>query len=251
MSNFGNVFAPAGLEDGDSIVNKLAAEYELIEPHEIIADALTRPLFSVPAVVSSFGAESVVLLHLVAQVKPDIPILLVDTGKLFGETLRYRDRLQHLLGLEDVRTIAPRKKDVDDADPMGALNRTDPDACCDVRKTQPLNRLLSPFNSWISGRKRHQSSLRARMPIVEIVGRKAKLNPLANWSREKLNEHIVKHRLPEHPLMKDGYLSIGCISCSERVQPGEDPRAGRWANFEKTECGIHLPASNYEKKPRE
>ncbi|MEZ5919987.1 MAG: phosphoadenylyl-sulfate reductase [Parvularculaceae bacterium] len=226
---------------------ELSARYEALDPRDIIADALERPLFVAPAIVSSFGADSVVLLHLAAQIRPNIPVIFIDTGKLFGETLRYRDRLQHLLGLEDVRTIGPRKSHVDETDPMGALNRTDPDACCAVRKTQTLQRALTPFDSWINGRKRHQSTLRAQMPIVEIADNRAKLNPLANWSREEIKEYFVAHRLPEHPLVKEGYLSIGCLPCSDRVKPGDDPRSGRWSNFEKAECGIHIPAT--PKKP--
>lgn len=228
-------------QSAESAAEALSARYERMDPRDMIADALSQPHFSRPAVVSSFGADSVVLLHLVALTRPDLPVLFIDTGKLFGETLRYRDRLQHFLGLEDVRTVAPKKVDIDERDPMGALNRTDPDACCAVRKTAALQRALEPFDSWISGRKRHQSALRAHMAIVEIVDGRVKLNPLANWSPERIKEHFIEHRLPEHPLVKDGYLSIGCLPCSERARPGDDPRAGRWSNFEKTECGIHLP----------
>ncbi|HNS87127.1 MAG TPA: phosphoadenylyl-sulfate reductase [Parvularculaceae bacterium] len=219
----------------------LSARFEGLHPRDIIAEALASPLFSNPAVVSSFGSESAVLLHMIAEAAPAMPVLFIDTGKVFGETLRYRDRLQHFLGLEDVRTVGPRKADVDAADPIGALNRTDPDACCAVRKTAAINRALEPFNSWISGRKRHQSALRAAMDIVEIADGRAKLNPLANWSREDIKAHVIENRLPDHPLLREGYLSIGCMPCSDRVKPGDDPRSGRWTSFEKTECGIHLP----------
>jgi len=225
----------------NNLAAKLSDRYETFEPSQIIKDALNQTLFHRPAVVSSFGADSVVLLHMIAEIQPDIPVLFIDTGKLFGETLRYRDRLQHLLGLEDVRTIAPRKTEVDAEDPVGTLNSSNPNACCAVRKTAALARRLEPFDSWISGRKRHQSSLRAKMKIVEFTDGRAKLNPLANWSQDQIKDYFFVHRLPEHPLVKEGYLSIGCLPCSDRVKPGVDPRQGRWSNFEKTECGIHLP----------
>ena len=230
--------APASIVEN---AEALSQRYESMQPVDILSDALETTIFSRPAVVSSFGAESVVLLHMIAGIAPDLPVLFIDTGKIFGETLRYRDRVQHFLGLEDVRTVGPQKAIVDEADPIGALNRTDPDACCAVRKAAALNRALAPFDSWISGRKRHQSALRSQMSIVEIVDGRAKLNPLANWSREEIKNHLIENRLPDHPLVREGYLSIGCMPCSERVKPGDDPRSGRWTSFEKTECGIHLP----------
>jgi len=248
-NNTGKPEVSAAAVDRVSDAFELSTRYEKLDPHDIIADALEQPLFVAPAIVSSFGADSVVLLHLASQIRPDLPVIFIDTGKLFGETFRYRDRLQHLLGLEDVRTIGPRKAHLEETDPIGALNRTDPDTCCAVRKTQALQRALTPFDSWINGRKRHQSTLRAQMQIVENADGRVKLNPLANWSRDKIKEYFVTHRLPEHPLVKEGYLSIGCLPCSERVKPGDDPRSGRWSNFEKVECGIHVPATS--KKPRD
>lgn len=241
MSNGSGLMTSEEALDKAGQAAALSRRYERLDPREMTADALRSPLFSRPALVSSFGAESVVLLHVISVVAPDMPVIFIDTGKLFGETLRYRDRVQHFLGLEDVRTVAPRKSDVDERDPMGSLNRTSPDECCALRKTATLQRALEPFDSWISGRKRHQSAIRSEMAIVEFADGRAKLNPLANWSRDEIKAHLIEHRLPDHPLVRENYLSIGCFPCSERVRPGDDPRSGRWSSFEKTECGIHQP----------
>ena len=192
------------------------------------------------AVVSSFGSESAVLLHLVAEIDPATPVLFLNTGKLFGETLRYRDRLQELLGLTDLRAIGPHPRDRGTLDPDGALWSKDPDACCNVRKTGPLSRALEGFDAWITGRKRFQTDSRADMDPVEMVGARYRINPLADWTQADLEKYMVEHHLPTHPLVRDGYLSIGCMSCTSRVQAGEDPRAGRWRGQDKTECGIHL-----------
>lgn len=192
------------------------------------------------AVVSSFGSESAVLLHLVAEIDPATPVLFLNTGKLFGETLRYRDRLQELLGLTDLRAIGPHPRDRSSLDPDGALWSKDPDACCNFRKTVPLSRAMEGFDAWITGRKRFQTDNRADMDSVEMVGARYRINPLADWTQADLENYMIEHHLPAHPLVRDGYLSIGCMSCTSRVQAGEDPRAGRWRGQDKTECGIHL-----------
>lgn len=191
------------------------------------------------AVISSFAAESVVLLHQVAQVDPETPVLFLNTGKLFAETLRYRDRLQELLGLTDIRTIGPHPADRDRIDPDGVLWSRDPDACCHFRKVVPLRKAIAGFAAVITGRKRFQTTQRAVMETIEIADGRFRFNPLTNWTRPELTDYIAAHNLPVHPLAEDGFLSIGCMPCTRRVQSGEDYRAGRWAGFEKTECGIH------------
>ncbi len=191
------------------------------------------------AVVSSFGTESAVLLALVAEADPAIPVLFLDTGKMFGETLRYRDTLTAHLGLTDVRTIRPDPADLG-ADADGLLFQRDADACCHIRKTLPLERALGGFDAWITGRKRFQSSTRAALPLFEADAGRIKLNPLATWDRARLDEEFARRALPRHPLEEDGFLSIGCYTCTERVAPGADPRSGRWAGQAKTECGIHV-----------
>ncbi|HET7086163.1 MAG TPA: phosphoadenylyl-sulfate reductase [Rhizomicrobium sp.] len=192
------------------------------------------------AVISSFGAESAVLLHLVAAIDPDTPILFLNTGKLFGETLRYRDRLQHLLGLTDVRSIAPGGRELEATDPDGTLWSRDPNACCGVRKVRPLQKALAGFDAQITGRKRFQTQSRAAMPQVEYFEGRFRFNPLAEWGPDDLAAYMIRHGLPAHPLVQDGFSSIGCQPCTHRPVPGEDARSGRWPGLEKDECGIHL-----------
>jgi len=191
------------------------------------------------ALVSSFGSESAVLLHLLAQVDPNAPVLFLNTGKLFGETLRYRDRLQDQLGLGDVRSLAPHPIDRATRDPEGTLWSRDPDACCNFRKIVPLKRALQGFDAQITGRKRFQTRDRAAMQTVELFEGRFRFNPLAAWSQADLDSYMAAHDLPRHPLVDDGYPSIGCMPCTRRVTTGESYRAGRWSGLDKDECGIH------------
>jgi phosphoadenosine phosphosulfate reductase len=191
------------------------------------------------AVVSSFGSESAVLLHLVAQVEPATPILFLNTGKLFGETLRYRDRLQDELGLTDIRAIGPHPIARAQRDPDGTLWSRDTDACCGFRKAEPLNRVLFGFDAVITGRKQFQTVARIAMQPVEFFGGRYRINPLWNWTRDDLDSYFDQHRLPKHPLVDDGYASIGCIPCTRRLETGEIYREGRWSGLAKDECGIH------------
>jgi len=191
------------------------------------------------ALVSSFGSESAVLLHLLAGVDPNVPVLFLNTGKLFGETLRYRDRLQDLLGLGDLRSLAPNQQERAARDPGGTLWSQDPDACCAMRKVMPLKRALEGFEAQITGRKRFQTRDRAAMQSVEFFEGRFRFNPLADWSQPDLDAYMNVHKLPRHPLVEDGYPSIGCMPCTRRVQAGEGYREGRWSGLDKDECGIH------------
>lgn len=191
------------------------------------------------ALVSSFGAESAVLLHLVAKIDPTTPVIFLDTGKLFGETLRHRDRLVAMLGLRDVRTVEPDGAAIDVADPDGVLWRDNPDLCCRLRKVEPLAQALAGFDAWITGRKRFQTVGRAGLPTVESADGKVKINPLLAWDEARLEAYRVAHGLPPHPLVEDGYRSIGCMPCTDRVVSGGSYRDGRWVGRAKTECGIH------------
>jgi phosphoadenosine phosphosulfate reductase len=190
-------------------------------------------------VVSSFGSESVVLLHLMAQADPTTPVLFLNTGKLFGETLRYRDRLQDELGLTDLRNIGPHPDDRAKYDPDGTLWSKSTDACCNFRKVVPLRRALEGFSAQITGRKKFQTNARATMEAVEYFEGRFRFNPLAEWTLADLEAYETKHNLPRHPLVEDGYPSIGCIPCTRRVAAGEGYRDGRWAGLDKDECGIH------------
>ena len=191
------------------------------------------------AVVSSFGSESAVLLHLVAAIDPNTPVLFLNTGKLFGETLRYRDRLQEQLGLGDIRSLAPHPVERAGRDPDGTLWSRDTDACCNFRKVLPLKRALEGFAAQITGRKRFQTAERATIMPIEYFEGRFRFNPLADWSLADLEGYRNKHDLPRHPLVDDGYPSIGCMPCTRRVQVGESYRDGRWSGLEKDECGIH------------
>ena len=193
------------------------------------------------AVVSSFGAESVVLLHMTAQIAPATPIIFLDTEMLFKETLQYQRDVADTLGLTDVRVITPARDQTLIHDVDGLLHQADVAACCHLRKVKPLADALAPFDGWISGRKRFQSGTRATLPLFEKDGRKIKVNPLAQWTPEQIAEYMDRHNLPRHPLVAQGYPSIGCMPCTTRVSDHEDARSGRWRDTAKTECGIHFP----------
>ena len=227
-----------------SRLEQLQADYNELAALDLLRVMTQQEFPGRIAVVSSFGAESAILLHLLAQVDPTVPVLFLNTGKLFGETMRYRDRLQERLGLTDLRAIGPHPADRDKLDPDGVLWSRNPDACCDFRKTVPLSRALEGFDAWITGRKRFQTQERADMAPVEQVGDKFRINPLSNWTQRDLDAYMKDHRLPAHPLVREGYLSIGCMACTSKVAPGEDPRAGRWRGQDKNECGIHLETFN-------
>jgi phosphoadenosine phosphosulfate reductase len=192
------------------------------------------------AIVSSFGAESAVLLHLAAGVDPAVPVIFIDTRRLFPETLAYRDALIRRLGLTDVRTIGPTASDEERLDPRGALFATDPDRCCHFRKVVPLASELQPFAAWVSGRKRHQAVTRSALPIFEADAAHLKVNPLATWTPQHIAAYARAHDLPAHPLVARGYPSIGCMPCTTPVNASEDGRAGRWRDQDKIECGIHV-----------
>lgn len=193
------------------------------------------------AVVSSFGAESAVMLHLAAQVSPDIPVLFLDTGMLFGQTLDYRKSLAARFGLTDVRDLRPAFADLAVTDPKSDLWRTDTGACCNIRKVLPLDRALEGFSGWVTGRKRFHGADRLRLAVVEDAEGQIKFNPLANWSKAELDAYVAEHQLPAHPLVAQGFPSIGCWPCTKPVDdPNADVRAGRWQGQDKTECGIHV-----------
>ncbi len=212
---------------------------------EMLTSVLTDGLAGDVAVVSSFGAESAVLLHLVSRIDPALPVLFLETGKHFPETLAYRDLLVERLGLKDLRNLTPDAEALKAKDESGLRWSYDPDGCCEIRKVQPLAKAVLGFDATITGRKGFQSSLRANLPRFEIDSSDAqgrlKINPLIDWSPETIAAYVAEHGLPPHPLVAEGYPSIGCSPCTSKVSDGEDPRAGRWRGWDKTECGIHVP----------
>jgi phosphoadenosine phosphosulfate reductase len=227
---------------------ELNARLRNATPQEVLRAALEAYPGRI-ALVSSFGSESAVLLHMLAEIDRDAPVLFLDTGQLFGQTLDYRKSLTERLGLTDVRDLRPAFQDLAVNDPKADLWKTDTDLCCNIRKVQPLDRVLMPdFDAWITGRKRFQGASRMNLPVVEAGAEgKIKFNPLASWSKADLDAYMAEHDLPPHPLVEFGYPSVGCWPCTrpvEAVGEASDIRSGRWAGSDKTECGIHTPRAS-------
>lgn len=224
---------------------RLNARFEAASTQNMLAGVIGDGLVGDVAVVSSFGAESAVLLHLIAEVDPSIPVLFLDTGKHFAETRGYRDALAERLGLRDLRLLAPDPSELAQSDESGLRWSYDPDGCCEIRKVRPLAKALSGFDASFTGRKAFQSSTRAALPRFEIdvsdAAGRLKINPLIDWSAEHIVAYFDAHDLPRHPLVARGFPSIGCEPCTHAVKDGEDPRSGRWKGWDKTECGIHNP----------
>ena len=232
------------VESEPSVADRLNAELRDAQPLEILARA-HQMYGDKLALVSSFGAESAVLLHLAAQVDPGIAVLFLDTGMLFGQTLDYRKSLAAKLGLTGSRDLRPTFADLATQDPRSDLWRTSVDACCNIRKVVPLDNALKDYSAWITGRKRFQGGDRLRLRVVEEGDDgQVKFNPLANWSREQIEAYTLENDIPPHPLVAQGFPSIGCWPCTKPVEAGADPRSGRWAGQEKTECGIHVARSS-------
>jgi phosphoadenosine phosphosulfate reductase len=220
-------------------VARLNARFEGVATQEVIRAVLEEGLLGRIAVVSSFGAESAVLLDLVAAVDPSTPVIFLDTGKMFPETLAYRDTLVARLGLTGIRNVTPEAAAVAAKDGTGLRWSYDPDGCCEIRKVLPLAAAMKDFDASITGRKGFQASTRSGIARFELDGDRIKFNPLADWTKADLDRWFEARGLPRHPLEAQGYLSIGCAPCTSVVKPGEDPRAGRWRGWDKVECGIH------------
>ncbi len=218
-------------------------------PQMILRHALEDVRIGDTALVSSFGAESVVLLHMAAEIDKNVPVIFLDTEMLFPETLSYQAEVAETLGLTDVRVITPDRAAVLQRDVDGILHQADVDACCTLRKSEPLERALKDFGSWITGRKQFQNGVRAKLQHFEKdpASHRIKINPLALWDREQIAHYIAVHDLPRHPLVARGFRSIGCAPCTNPVGVGEDDRAGRWEGSIKTECGIHFGANGAER----
>lgn len=222
-------------------VARLNARYRHHGATAVLDHALRDPEVGRIALVSSFGAESVVLLHMIAVMNRDTPVLFIDTEMLFAETLAYQLDLTERLHLRNLTVVRADRAQVFARDNEGLLHQYDPDACCTLRKTEPLQQALAGYDGWITGRKRYQGASRADLDFFENEGDvRIKVNPLVHWTTADLQEYIAENRLPRHPLVAKGYPSIGCAPCTTRVNDGEDPRAGRWRSLEKTECGIHF-----------
>lgn len=222
-------------------VDALNDKYRNASPPDLLRGILTEDFPGQVSLVSSFGTESAILLHMAAQVDRDIDVVFINTGKLFGETIRYKNQVSQQLGLRNVRSIMPKPALLDANDPKGALWTQNTDRCCYTRKVEPMQRALKNVNIWVSGRKGFHGGGRAQLPLFELVEGRIKVNPLASWSKAELDRYFEDYALPKHPLEADGYLSVGCMPCTTPVAEGEDVRAGRWRGSDKAECGIHTP----------
>lgn len=231
--------AAAAKPDLDTLAATLNAKFGASEPVDILRAAFAVSGLKIAA-LSSFGAEAAVLLDLIARTRADTPVLFLETGQHFLQTLQYRRELTERLGLTDVRLVVPDAEERVDIDPTDDLWRTDADACCDLRKVRPLARASAAFDALITGRKRYQAGTRRALGAFEVLDGQLRINPLAGWSAEQIEDHAVVHALPRHPLVAQGYPSIGCWPCTSPVEEGKDARSGRWSGVDKTECGIHL-----------
>ena len=225
--------------EGDAIrLNNMFRGRDTVEMLEVL---LRENMLGDAAIVSSFGAESAVLLHLIGSIQPGVPVVFLETGKHFPETLGYRDTLITQIGLTNVINVTPDPQAIADKDATGLRWSYDPDGCCEIRKVIPLKAALAPFDAQFTGRKAFQSATRAALPRFEVEEGRLKVNPLADWDKARIEAYMAEHDLPVHPLVAQGYPSIGCQPCTSMVKPGEDPRSGRWRGWDKTECGIHTP----------
>jgi phosphoadenosine phosphosulfate reductase len=222
-------------------VGVLNERYATASAQDVLRAAIREEFPGAIAIVSSFGAESAVLLHLAAEIDRSTPVIFLDTEKHFPETLSYRDTLVSSLGLRDVRRAMPDPLQIELNDLSGTLHAKNPELCCHLRKTLPMVRALQGFACWVTGRKRYQNHDRASLSMFESQDRWFKLNPLARWTRSDIQDYMKRHDLPVHPRVPQGYASIGCAPCTTPALAGDpDERAGRWRGFEKNECGIHF-----------
>ncbi|MBB1491109.1 phosphoadenylyl-sulfate reductase [Paracoccus sp. MC1862] len=225
----------------DSRAATLNARYRNHAAVQVLRHALSDPDLGRVALVSSFGAESVVLLHMLSVAAPDTPVLFIDTEMLFPETLDYQREIAARLPLTDIRVIRAAQDEIAAVDPDNTLHQRDTDSCCNVRKVVPLERALSQFDAWITGRKRFQGGERKELDFFEPEPPlRLRVNPLAHWRPQDVADYMDENALPRHPLVARGYPSIGCAPCTSPVKEGEDPRSGRWRGSAKTECGIHF-----------
>ena len=230
-------------------LEKLNQEFETKRPEEIIVWAL-KELSGRIALSSSFGPESGVLLHMVSRIDPSIPVLFLETGYHFPETLEYKEALIRFLGLKNVIDLKadPKPKAEVVKRYEGVPYEKDPDLCCQINKVEPLDEALRNYDAWMSGIRRQQTDFRKSIRIAEEYKRKTgyespqplyKISPLANLTSREMWWYLKEHGIPKHPLYDKGYLSVGCWPCTRPVQAGDDERSGRWAGKAKTECGIH------------
>jgi phosphoadenosine phosphosulfate reductase len=225
------------------VYGEIIARYGELDGRDLLEPLIGRLFKGRVAMVSSFGAESAMLLHMVASIDTSVPVIFLDTGKLPWQTLFYRSKLIDRLGLTDIRTVHPDTDDLRQYDAKGELHKSSPDFCCHIRKTVPLDKALTGFAAWISGRKRFHGSGRSHIPALQFEDGRLKIEPLARFTAKDLAAYAAHYDLPPHPLVAEGYRSIGCVPCTAKGGSADNPRAGRWAGTGKTECGIHWTAN--------
>ncbi len=233
-------FETETFEEPKDRLARLNGELRNASAQEILRAAISREWPGGLTYVSSFGAESVVMLALIAEVDPSLPIVFIDTGMHFPQTLDYKDEVIERLGLTGVRNITPSETERKVLDPKNMLWKTDADACCALRKVRPLEPALEGFGAWITGRKRFHGGARMSLPVFEFADGRYKVNPLANWTQADVDAYLEEKNLPRHPLVSQGYPSIGCWPCTQPAADPNDPRSGRWVGQEKSECGLHV-----------
>jgi phosphoadenosine phosphosulfate reductase len=223
-------------------LDQLNSRFAGADPAVIIEWAAERFMPRLAA-TSSFQTQSVALLHLIGQARPDLPVIFLDTGYHFPETLAYRDQLVEMFGLT-LRVVRSTLSRAEVTRQHGdALYRRDPELCCYINKVEPMQRALQDLDAWITGIRRDQTANRAdALPVEALPDGRVKINPLVGWTRRELWAYIDRFNLPAHPLFSQGYLSVGCAPCTAPVTEGQDERSGRWAGTGKTECGLHTEA---------
>ena len=239
-----NDHAPVAREQAISqtpIVSELNARYRESDAMSILTDAITNTWKGKIAVLSSFGAETAVGLHMISRIASSTPVLFLDTGRHFAQTEQYQRQLSEQLGLSNVRLIQPDAIEAAREDADSKLWKTDPDACCALRKVRPLNNVLGEYDALITGRKQMHGGTRVSLPVVETINARIRVNPLAAWSQAEIENYFDHYDLPRHPLSEMGYSSIGCWTCTRPATDATSVRSGRWVGQEKTECGIHAP----------
>jgi phosphoadenosine phosphosulfate reductase len=228
----------------EAIEQQIAALQGVIEewkPEQVLRWGISRFGPSM-AVASSFGAEDVALIDLVSHMGSKFRVFTLDTDFLFAETYELIDVIERRYGIEVERTRPELTPEEQAAKFGSALWSSKPDQCCDIRKVQPLKKQLSGLKAWVTGVRRDQAPTRANTKKIEWDAKfgLAKLNPLADWTWPQVWDYIKANNIPYNPLHDQNYPSIGCTHCTRQVQPGEDPRAGRWSGFTKIECGLHM-----------
>jgi phosphoadenosine phosphosulfate reductase len=237
----------------EDIIRQLNGRFESAKPLEIVEWALTDSGLDEMAISTAFQVEGTCLIHMATRLRPDIPILFLETGYHFAETLAFKQRLTELLGL-NVRELTGDHTVASQAEAYGPrLYERDPKQCCELNKVIPFARGLHEYDAWLTSMRRDSAWTRRDTPIVSRTrldpdGKTViKINPIANWTRQEAFAYLKEHDLPRNPLYDLGFASIGCAPCTRMVFAGEDERAGRWSGLLKTECGIHVREAGLQK----